>query len=219
MRIIIIKNETSLIKTWIREFQPGEEYTLPAENPSLCAKYACNDSLLNAITAGEATISDGNGILSTKSLQVDWLKGVLPHSVDVRNQTPFADNTLQDGTKVYRRVHGISLALSANETKELLYTVPYTKAAITGAQVVGGAIGDSVSFKVYDTDAGTISGVPNYMLNQFGFSVYINKDFHSDTCNYYASLIEGLKIGVTFTNSLAEAKTVFFNLILHEIKS
>jgi len=71
--------------------------------------------------------------------------------------------------------------------------------------------------KVYDTATGTYSGVPNYMLNQFAYSVNIAKDYYVRLSQFDADLYTGMIIQFTY-NSVSD-KTIGFNLIMNEVKS
>ena len=148
--------------------------------------------------------------------QVEIAKQVLPPA--------FADKVLPDGKKLYRRKYGIvldnsSTEIAAGQTGTLSFVVPYANAKINKLEIIGGRIGDCVDLKVYDTPTGTISTVPNYMLNQFGFDVYINGPFYADFSNYDADLIKDMKIELTYKNKHStDSITPFANIVLHEVK-
>lgn len=149
-----------------------------------------------------------DGDLNTRPVTVDS---------DIQN-LPFASKTMPDGRKIFRRTHGIS-GIVAGSPDSIVFNVPYANCKITGIEIINGDIGDSINLKVLDTPSGTISTIPDYMLNQFGFSTYISGGFHKYESNYDADLIENMKILIEYDaiNSNLLPKTVYINIILHEI--
>jgi hypothetical protein len=131
---------------------------------------------------------------------------------------PFADKKLKNGLKLYRRKHGVYADIPAGETQDISLAVPYNLAKINEVEIVGCNIGDKASLKVLDTPAGTISTVPNYMLNQFGFDVCLPDGHFKDVSDYDADVIKDLKIVVSYTNNTAQTKKVGVNFVLHELK-
>lgn len=134
-------------------------------------------------------------------------------------ESPFKVTTLPNGKKVFRRVHGIS-AIVSGEVDFMDFVIPYPQCRITGIEVMNGNFGDKVNLKVFDNQLGTISGVPNALLDQFGFDVFINEGYHKSESNYGADLIMGIRIRVEYDaiNSDLLPKTVYINFFLHEIK-
>jgi hypothetical protein len=74
MRPIFIKNNTAGVKTWIKDFTAGEEYQIP--NPAMRQEYSECESLLSAITSGDALVGDGDEYFSSTSEQLAWLMEV-----------------------------------------------------------------------------------------------------------------------------------------------
>lgn len=130
-------------------------------------------------------------------------------------QEPFASKTLRNGKKLFKRIHGVQHTLTTANNK-IDFIVPYTQAKITGLEIIGANIGDVADFSVYDNSVGTISGIPNFKLNQFGFAVNMSKDFHKEVSQYDADLIQGMKLEVDYTGTVNQLVCV--NFILHEIK-
>ena len=132
------------------------------------------------------------------------------------NQTlPFSSKTLSNGKKLYKREHGIQQTLSAG-SNNIIFTVPYPWVKIIGIELVGGEALDIVDLNILDSTAGTYSGVPNYKLNQFGFSVNVAPGFYEEVCNYDADLYYGMQIKLVY-NSIS-AKTIGINFNLNEVK-
>ena len=86
-----------------------------------------------------------------------------------------------------------------------------------GIEVINGEIGDTMSLTVLDDEYGTVSTIPDYPLNQFGFDVNVAKDFYRWLSKYDADLFAGLQIKIDYNS--ASAKTVYFNYSLHELKA
>lgn len=139
--------------------------------------------------------------------------------VDVSASQPFASKILPDGKKLYKRVHGFSGTVSG-AADNLDFVIPYDNCKLTGIEIVGGSKGDVVNLKILDTPTGTVSGIANYTLNQFGFSVNVADDYYEHKSEYDADLIKDLKIRLEYdgSNSDVVPKTVYVNIILNEVK-
>lgn len=129
---------------------------------------------------------------------------------------PFDSKKLSDGKSLFRRVHGVKQTLSGDTDFDLV--IPYNQCKINGLEIVWAPAGLQVDLKVYDTPTGTISTVPNYMLNQFGFGTGVAKDFYEETSNYDADLIKDMKVKCTILNPDSLTDTICVNFILHEVK-
>lgn len=215
MRTIYIKNLTNEDKNWGtgRMFTAFEEYLIPDE-PRI-ANYLKNQ-FLAAITNGEAQVGDGITYFTTFENQFQCLVGY-NQEVSILSDPPFQSKTLSDGSKLYRRKHGVSAVIPANSSNTLDFVVPYDKCKINKVEVVNGKVGDKVDLKVYDTPTGTLSTVPNYMLNQFGFDVFVAEGFYEDESRYDADLIKDMKIEITYYNNTNEDLTVYANFVLHQV--
>lgn len=130
----------------------------------------------------------------------------------------FTSKSLPNGKKLFKRVHGSQASVLPGQTIEINLIVPYNESKINEIDVVGGNTGDTCNFKVYDTITGTISGIPGYMLNQFGFNVNVSKDFYKQESSYDADLIKDMKLQVQYTNNSLASTTIGINFILHEVK-
>lgn len=86
MRKVVIRNNTSEIKNWIKEFQPNEEWTIPSDSPGLAIKYANHNPLLIAIANEEASIGDSEKFFTTIAEQMHWLLGSVPASVNTTSE-------------------------------------------------------------------------------------------------------------------------------------
>ena len=127
---------------------------------------------------------------------------------------PFASKTT--GTKkIFARTTGLQFALSAgSNTFSYTATLPWAK--ITGVEVIGAETLDYVDFKVRDSASGSYSGVPNYMLNQFGFAVNVPKDYYKREATFDADLYQGMVL--EFIYNSVSVKSIGINLIMVEVK-
>jgi len=134
------------------------------------------------------------------------------------SQDPFSKKTLPNGYKLFRRKYGIRMNCIKNSSTLFNFIVPYAQAKINQIEIVDGHAGDQLDFKVYDTPTGTISTVPNLMLNQFGFLVEIPNGFYRDESQYDADMIQDMKIEVTYKNNdLNNDKSVGINIVYHQL--
>lgn len=132
----------------------------------------------------------------------------------------FASKTIPEtGQKLFRRKHGLGwTSVAPNSSETITLVVPYTLAKIDEAELMGCGEGDCVDLKVHDNDAGTISTVPDKMLNQFGFDVCMPNGSYKDHSQYDADLILGMKVKLTYkNNSSTETRNIGVNITLHEV--
>lgn len=122
--------------------------------------------------------------------------------------------------RLYRRKHGFkSVEIPAGESRDIELVVPYDIVKINEVEFINAREGDTVDFKVHDTPTGTISTVPNLMLNQFGYACELPNGLYRDKSDYDADLIKDMKIVITYYNNGAEAYTAKGNIIYHEVKA
>jgi hypothetical protein len=131
--------------------------------------------------------------------------------------SPFSAKEI-DGKKLYKREHGVVVNCSPG-ANVFSIVCPYDQAKINEAKIVWQPSGCTADFKVYDTPTGTISTVPNYMLNQFGFTVGLSEGSHHSTCRYDADIIKDMKVECTITCPAGmAAQDICVNFILNELK-
>lgn len=118
--------------------------------------------------------------------------------------------------KLYRRKHGYTVDLVDGEAT-LLIPCPYDLAKINEIEIINCETNDSINLLVLDKAVDPIYGLPNRLLNQFGFNVIMPNNFYRDISNYDADLSKDIQIKVTFS-SLTQTKTVGVNVVFHEIK-
>ena len=184
--------------------------------------------LLRAVPEdGGSLVYASNGTLSFEAFLADSSSDYLDFTTNyqaittVEPQTelaPFGSKKLPDGRSLFRRIHGLKLDLDGtSNTQSTVFSVPYVSAKITSTEIVGAALGDRIDFKVLDTPTGTVSTIPNYTLNQFGFGVYPSAGRYEQRSEYDADLFSGLQLEVSLTPVNTDIRTVYFNLVLHEV--
>jgi len=196
---------------------PGSFYQIP---DNLIFEFTTSDQLLSDIANGISAISsNGTSDISGISQQIDFLKNgfVEPRNSDgtaIHSTNAFSSKTV--GTKkLYKRVMGSQHSLNVG-SNNIIIPITYNWAKITGIEIINSEIGDSVSFMVLDTPAGSYSGVPDLQLNQFGFSVALPKDYYHSSSEYDADLYLAMQIKIVLSS--ISSKTVGINLILNEVK-
>ena len=124
------------------------------------------------------------------------------------------------GLKLFRRVHGITCNLTSEGNTEVIFSVPYNQCKVNEVNIVWCPEGVQVDFQVLDTPTGTISTIPDYMLNQFGFDVNVSKDYFEDISSYDADLIKDMQLKIIFKqkSGYTSTKEVGINIVLHEMK-
>lgn len=135
----------------------------------------------------------------------------------IQSESPFPSKSLSNGKKLFRRVRGVSGQVQ-NVPVNIDFIVPFTNCKITGVQILGGKLGDKATFQVLDTATGTISGIPNALLNTFGEGVYIAPDKADYPSRYDADLIGGMTLRIIYdaADELLP-RNIYINLDLHEV--
>ncbi len=137
------------------------------------------------------------------------------------SREPFATKVLKDGSKLFRRKHGVKETIPAGQEKDIVFVVPYTKAKINKLEIIDANALDRVDLLVkspVDANIAAAYGMPaDILLNQFGFDVVVSELLYSDKSDYDADVFEHMQIIVTYKNDTASDKTVGFNLIFHEV--
>lgn len=129
--------------------------------------------------------------------------------------SPFDSKVLENNKRLFKRFIGVQYTLSQGENV-LLYTIPYPWVKIDGIEIINCSILDKVDFEVLDSVNGNYSGIPNFKLNQFGFSVNLPEGFYSVRSKYDSDLYQGMQIMLKYFSS--NQKTIGINLDLHEVK-
>jgi len=137
------------------------------------------------------------------------------------SREPFATKTLKDGSKLFRRKHGVFDTIPANSEKSIIFTAPYAKAKINKLEIIDANARDQIDMRVKSpvdpTTAAAYGFPPDISLNQFGFNVVVSDLLYSDKSDYDAEVYAGMQIEVVYKNRTNAAKEVGFNLIYHEV--
>lgn len=201
-----------------QEILPSEYYLIQDTEIS---KFRGSNELITHIASGSIIVAksdDGTGNILDISTAIDYLKTNLPDFLESASY-PFTSKILRDGRKIYKRTHGVSGSpVLAGQSSTTIYTIPYLECKITAVEVIGSGLGDQVNFKILDTAAGTVSGVPNYTLNQFGFNVYVSSGMYREESSYEADLFQGLQLEMEYINNGVDVITPNYNITLHEVK-
>lgn len=180
--------------------------------------WANDSTLITDISNGAVIMSKNNGTsghIADISDAVNFLKSIDP-SVKVVGQPAFADKKTIDGKSLYVRDKGMEFTVSIGANNNKQCNIDYNTMKFNGVEIIGGEVGDKVNLKVLDTPTGTISTIPNYLLNQFGFSVNVGPNYYHRVSKYDADLIKDMKIVVDYES--VSSKTIYINYILHEVK-
>lgn len=210
-----IYNTTGAEKFYAGQTVGATSYLLIEESKR--RQFSFTNNLLVDIANGVAIISKSDasgGHISGISAQIDYLKSDVAKDVIVLEQPPFSSKLI--GTKkLYTRATGVSHAVVVG-ANTLDFLIPYNEMKFNGIEIVNAKVGEKVSLKILDTATGTITTVPNYLLNQFGFNVNLPDGFYARESMYDADLIKDLVVRIEFT--AIEARNVGINYLIHELK-
>ena len=205
--------------------------TVPAEgelviDPANYSLYSRSDDVITALASSELGYNDGSSDLSLADA-TRHLQGSFPKDLTIDKAPPFANKKiLVNGVikSLYKRVHGVSLTITAGTTGYIDLVIPHDVVKFTGAEIFGVQKGDQLDFLVLDTPTNTISGldVPtygaNFLLVQFGFNVKMPASGeYENTSNYDPDLIKDMVIEAAYKNNGASDITVDINFELHEV--
>jgi len=129
--------------------------------------------------------------------------------------SPFAAKRIGD-KKLYKRAHGIQSDVEIG-SNEIIFPIPYNWAKIRSLEVLNGESLDSISLIFLDSVEGTLTGSPSAVLNQFGFTLNIAKDYYENVSEFDADVYLGMQLKIIY-NSLSN-KRIGINFILNEMKS
>lgn len=136
---------------------------------------------------------------------------------------PFGSKTISINginKNLFARFTGLQFYVNSGpNTLEYTATFPWVK--MLGIETVGGVAGDTADLKVYDTAAGTYSGVPDLLLNQFAYSINVAPNFYNRMAQFDADLYQGMIVRITYNVAAAEVSGRYLgiNLTMNEVKS
>ena len=137
----------------------------------------------------------------------------------VQSTPPIGAKTIVIGgvtKRLFARTTGMQYAVVTG-SNTLTYTATYPWVKVLGVECIGTEALDTVDFKVFDTETGTYSGVPNLMLNQFAYTANLPTGFYSRVSQFDADLYQGMIIQLTYVSK--STKTIGLNIIMNEVKS
>lgn len=139
--------------------------------------------------------------------------------VSVQMEPPFAAKTLLiNGVKknLFARNTGKQFGVTTG-SNELSYTATFAWVKMVGLECMGAELGDYAELRVYDSPAGTYSGVPNALLNQFGYTLNLAKDYYARTSPFDSDVYAGMVLKITYVS--VSNKTIGINYLMNEVKS
>jgi hypothetical protein len=140
-------------------------------------------------------------------------------SVSVQSAPPFgAKSQLINGVnkKFYARNTGLQQDVTTG-SNDISFTISYPWVKIIGVECIGAELMDTAELRVYDNNLGTYSGVPNAMLNQFGYTLNMGKDYYARFSSFDADIYQGMVLKITYVS--VSDKRVGMNIIMNEVKS
>lgn len=120
--------------------------------------------------------------------------------------------------KFYARNTGLQYVVSPGSNL-LTYTATYPWAKMIGVECINALPLDTAELRVYDNPSGTYSGVPNALLNQFGYTLNMGPDFYVRFSPFDADLYASMVIKITYVSVGVADRTVGVNFIMNEVKS
>ena len=230
MRIIkIYNNKESAVTYNGQTILSGEYHQITTQlelenlqiNPTLLGDLSEENPLV-IINYGESDLDYNNSI--------QWLMGINTQLVNVSElplNYPFYKKELEDGSKLYRRKHGVVVDRSnriicqSNSEKMIDFIVPYPHAKVTTLEIINANSLDSIDILVLDDESGTYSksGVKNLQLNKFGFDAVVTGPIYIDESNYDADLYYGMIVRFVYKNTGVVDSEFGINIVLHEVKS
>lgn len=207
-----VKNNKITDDTWAgMTILAGAEYDLQATEVSV---WQASDKVISDLSAGNLLVGDGVTYQAAGALAVNFLLGTGVKDVSVQAQPSFTSKKV--GTKsLFIRATGKVFPVVVG-LNVLDFVITYNVMKFNGLQIVNGKVGETVNLKVLDTPAGLISGVPNYMLNQFGFDVNLLDGEFIRESRYDADVFKDMVVRVELT--AIEARDFRVNYSLHEVK-
>lgn len=186
-------------------------------NGDLISIYNSRLSLYEVFEENYTNVRDINNGSFSSALEV---KGYLDSIFTSNSQIKITSSpAFADKAQFFFRGTGVKTICPAGQTTQIKITSAYPKAKFNGATIMYGQDGDVCNLKVLDSDTGTYTTVPNYLLNQFGFNWNITKEPMKEKLPYDADIFLGMQLVVEYTNNGSSDIEVGVNFYLHEDKS
>jgi len=128
--------------------------------------------------------------------------------------SPFGSKYLGN-KKLYKRVIGVNQLLIIGTTN-IIYASTLAIAKMNAIEIINGQAGDTLNFYVLDTVAGTYTGTPNSVIDQYGFASNVSKDYYAQKSEFDADIPLGVQLKIAYTS--IGIKTVGVNFVMNELK-
>mgnify|MGYP001626523508 FL=1 len=129
--------------------------------------------------------------------------------VHISESPALANNTLENGSLLYLKIHGMKAVIPANGTHEFLFTIPYNEVYLQGAEIFVDILSQT-DMSIKHPQVGVIE--------QYGFDVCTGKIIYKRQAQYAARLSMGLQVSAMCTNTENTEQEMGVNFILHEIR-
>jgi len=202
-----IFNNTQSEKVYNGASYPAGEYT--EIQSTLEPKTKENILVLQDIVNGDINISrDGIAIIEDVNEQINYLKDLTPY-INTKEEA-ISSNVLAGEDKVlYAKIHGQKANVSAGQSHNFDFTIPYNEIYFFGAEVMQDIIG------VADY---TVEHPMYGELEKYGYAVNLGTIKYKRETKFGARLPQGLVMRCRYTNDTDQAQEVGVNFLMHEIR-
>jgi len=115
------------------------------------------------------------------------------------------------------RGKGLKQSIAANGGTYIFdHTVTF-ECKFNGLELLYALGDDTAELKILDDSNGTYSTVPNYTLDQFGYTWNVGKEYYKKELEYEAHLYPGMRIVVEYTNNYTSAVNIAVNFNIHKV--
>lgn len=207
-----VKNNKQTSDVWAGQTIESEaEYDIGANE---LANWRSSDKVMTDLASGDLLIGDGVTYKAAGASAISYLLGT-SQEVTIASSPTFTAKTV-GALKLYTRATGKvhPVVVGANN---LLFSIPFANMKFNGLEIINAKAGETVNLKVLDTITGTVTTVPNYVLNQFGFDLNLPEGFFRWLSSYDADLFQGLQILLEYT--AIEERDLRVNYVIHELKA
>jgi len=208
--IKILKNNTEDDVPLHGYVVPGSgQFVIDPANYSLFAK---SDATIAKLADETLTFNNGSVDLALAAA-VQYLQGGF-NTVAVQEEPTFSSKKIGDKS-LFTRVYGQKYTV-VEGSNDLLFEIPYAQVKFNALEIINAEAGDTVNLSILDSTAGYYTTIPNYPLNQYGFTAAVAPGFYSRSSNYDADLYLDMQISIGYVSE--SAKDIWVNYILHELK-
>jgi hypothetical protein len=115
------------------------------------------------------------------------------------------------------RGQGLKHTIAGGDTYSFDYVIPHAQCEFNGVEILYAEGKDVVNLKILDTSTGTYSTIPDFILDQFGTAWNVSKEVCIKELDYNATLYQGMRIVVEYTNNHTAAVEIAVNLNIHKV--